>query len=74
MGERDGKDALFAEFAAVGKVLGHPKRLELIDLLSQGPRSVDHDLCHRHRVQRHLAKPILRRPAVRRLVGRMLRQ
>ena len=41
MGERDGKDALFAEFAAVGKVLGHPKRLELIDLLSQGPRSVE---------------------------------
>ena len=35
------KDALFAEFAAVGKALGHPKRLELLDLLAQGPRSVE---------------------------------
>ena len=41
MSERSSKEALFAEFAAVGKVLGHPKRLELLDLLSQGPRSVE---------------------------------
>ena len=41
MGDRATKDALFAEFAAVGKVLGSPKRLELLDLLAQGPRSVD---------------------------------
>lgn len=41
MGDRANKDALFAEFAAVGKVLGNPKRLELLDLLSQGPRSVE---------------------------------
>jgi rhodanese-related sulfurtransferase/DNA-binding transcriptional ArsR family regulator len=41
MGDRARKDALFAEFAAVGKVLGNPKRLELLDLLSQGPRSVE---------------------------------
>ncbi len=41
MGDRSGKDALFAEFAAVGKVLGNPKRLELLDLLAQGPRSVE---------------------------------
>ena len=41
MGERNSKDALFAEFAAVGKVLGSPKRLELLDLLAQGPRSVE---------------------------------
>ncbi len=41
MGDRASKDALFAEFAAVGKVLGNPKRLELLDLLAQGPRSVD---------------------------------
>jgi rhodanese-related sulfurtransferase/DNA-binding transcriptional ArsR family regulator len=41
MGERAAKDALFAEFAAVGKVLGNPKRLELLDLLAQGPRSVE---------------------------------
>ena len=41
MGEHTAKEALYAEFAAVGKVLGHPKRLELLDLLAQGPRSVD---------------------------------
>jgi rhodanese-related sulfurtransferase/DNA-binding HxlR family transcriptional regulator len=41
MGDRAGKEALFAEFAAVGKVLGNPKRLELLDLLAQGPRGVD---------------------------------
>lgn len=41
MGDRSSKEALFAEFAAVGKVLGNPKRLELLDLLSQGPRSVE---------------------------------
>jgi len=41
MGERDRKDALFAEFARVGKALGSPKRLELLDLLAQGERSVD---------------------------------
>lgn len=41
MGERAAKDALFAEFAAVGKVLGNPKRLELLDLLAQGARSVE---------------------------------
>ena len=41
MGDRAAKDALYAEFAAVGKALGSPKRLELIDLLAQGPRSVE---------------------------------
>lgn len=41
MGDRDRKDALFAEFARVGKALGSPKRLELLDLLAQGERSVD---------------------------------
>jgi rhodanese-related sulfurtransferase len=41
MGDRTTKDALFAEFAAVGKALGNPKRLELLDLLAQGPRSVE---------------------------------
>ena len=41
MGERVAKEALYAEFAAVGKVLGHPKRLEILDLLAQGPRSVE---------------------------------
>jgi rhodanese-related sulfurtransferase/biotin operon repressor len=41
MGDRLAKNALFAEFAAVGKALGNPTRLELLDLLGQGPRSVD---------------------------------
>ncbi len=41
MAERRAKDALFGEFAVVGKVLGHPKRLELLDLLAQGSRSVE---------------------------------
>ncbi|MGC0249627.1 ArsR/SmtB family transcription factor [Pseudactinotalea sp. Z1748] len=41
MGDRSRKGALFAEFAAVGKVLGNPKRLEILDLLAQGPRSVE---------------------------------
>lgn len=41
MGDRTAKDALFTEFAAVGKMLGNPKRLELLDLLAQGPRTVE---------------------------------
>src|SRR5690606_9002630 len=41
MGDRAAKESLYAEFAAVGKVLGHPRRLELLDLLAQGPRSVE---------------------------------
>lgn len=41
MGDRTAKAALFAEFAATGKALSNPSRLELLDLLAQGPRSVD---------------------------------
>jgi rhodanese-related sulfurtransferase/DNA-binding transcriptional ArsR family regulator len=41
MGDRAAKTALFAEFAAVGKALANPGRLELLDLLAQGPRGVD---------------------------------
>ena len=41
MGKRVAKDVLFGEFANVGKALASPKRLELLDLLAQGPRSVD---------------------------------
>jgi len=41
MGDRMAKDALYTEFAAVGKTLGNPKRLEILDLLAQGPRSVE---------------------------------
>src|ERR671932_1671276 len=41
MGDRQAKDALFEQFARVGKALSSPKRLELIDLLAQGERTVD---------------------------------
>lgn len=41
MGDHTAKVALFGEFAAVGKVLGNATRLELLDLLAQGPRSVE---------------------------------
>ncbi len=39
--ERIWKDQLYREFARIGKCLSSPKRLELLDLLSQGPKSVD---------------------------------
>jgi rhodanese-related sulfurtransferase len=39
--DRERKDALFEQFARVGKALSSPKRLELIDLLAQGERTVD---------------------------------
>ena len=32
---------LFAQFAAVAKALGHPQRLEILEMLAQGERSVD---------------------------------
>lgn len=35
------KDAVFEQFARVGKALASPKRLELIDILAQGERSVE---------------------------------
>ena len=35
------KQALFAEFAAVARALGHPHRLELLEYLAQGERSVE---------------------------------
>lgn len=35
------KQALFAQFAAVAKTLGHPHRLELLEQIAQGERSVD---------------------------------
>lgn len=35
------KQALFAEFAAVARALGHPHRLEIIEHLAQGERSVE---------------------------------
>ncbi len=41
MGDRERKTTLFDAFAQVGKALGSPKRLELLDLLAQGERSVE---------------------------------
>jgi rhodanese-related sulfurtransferase/predicted transcriptional regulator len=35
------KSALFEAIAVMGKAFGSPRRLELLDLLAQGPRSVD---------------------------------
>lgn len=41
MGDPLRKAQLFDGFAQVGKALGSPKRLELLDLLAQGERSVE---------------------------------
>src|ERR671933_1745659 len=41
MGHRVFKDRLYAEFASIGKALASPHRLELLDLLGQGERSVE---------------------------------
>jgi rhodanese-related sulfurtransferase/DNA-binding transcriptional ArsR family regulator len=39
--DRAAKTALFAAFATIGKALGNPGRLELLDLLAQAPRGVE---------------------------------
>lgn len=38
---RDFKDRLYAQFARIGKALGSPHRIEMLELLSQGERTVD---------------------------------
>lgn len=38
---REFKDRLYATFARVGKAVGNPRRLELLDLLAQGERTVE---------------------------------
>jgi rhodanese-related sulfurtransferase/DNA-binding HxlR family transcriptional regulator len=38
---RAAKEAVFEAIATMGKALASPRRLELIDLLAQGPRAVD---------------------------------
>ena len=40
MGDAVRKAELFEQLARIGKALGNGKRLELVDLLAQGPRSV----------------------------------
>src|SRR5215469_12217700 len=41
MGKRAFKEQLYAQFARLGKALASPARLELLDLLAQGERSVE---------------------------------
>ena len=41
MGDASPKAALYDQFARIGKALANPARLELLDLLAQGERSVE---------------------------------
>ena len=41
MSHRDFKDALYAQFARIGHALSSPKRIELLDLLTQGEKTVE---------------------------------
>src|ERR671910_303719 len=41
MGSRRQKDGLFEAIALMGKAFAAPRRLELLDLLAQAPRTVD---------------------------------
>jgi rhodanese-related sulfurtransferase/DNA-binding transcriptional ArsR family regulator len=41
MGARAEKDGLFDAFASIGKALSSGRRVELVDVLAQGPRSVE---------------------------------
>ena len=38
---REVKDGLYEQFARIGKAVAHPKRLEILDVLAQGERSVE---------------------------------
>jgi len=39
--KRDFKDRLYAEFARIGKAMASPHRLEILDVLAQGERTVE---------------------------------
>ena len=41
MSHRDFKGALYSQFARIGHALASPKRIELLDLLSQGEKPVE---------------------------------
>ena len=41
MDGRQFKDEVFGHFARVGAAFGHPKRMEIVDVLAQGERSVE---------------------------------
>jgi rhodanese-related sulfurtransferase len=38
---RQFKTAIYEQFARIGKAIAHPSRLELLDILCQGPRTVE---------------------------------
>src|SRR6185369_13863649 len=40
-GHREYKDALYTQFARIGHALASPKRIELLDLLGQGEKTVE---------------------------------
>jgi rhodanese-related sulfurtransferase/DNA-binding transcriptional ArsR family regulator len=40
-GHREFKDALYAQFARIGHALASPKRIEVLDLLAQGEKTVE---------------------------------
>lgn len=50
-GSREFKDALYEQFARIGHAVASPKRIELLDLLAQGEKSVD-------ALAQHVAMPI----------------
>jgi rhodanese-related sulfurtransferase len=50
-GHREFKDALYAQFARIGNALASPKRIELLDLLAQGAKTVE-------ALAEHIATPI----------------
>ena len=39
--DRAFKDAIYEQFARIGKAVSSPKRLELLDLLCQGDKTVE---------------------------------
>ena len=41
MGQREFKDPLYEQFARIGHALGSPRRIELLDLLAQGEKTVE---------------------------------
>jgi rhodanese-related sulfurtransferase len=41
MQARDMKDGVYTQFARIGKAIAAPKRIELLELLCQGPRTVE---------------------------------
>jgi len=41
MAHRDFKDTLYGQFARIGRAVAAPRRLELLDLLSQGEKTVE---------------------------------